>query len=580
MADHARTTRPAPPRPAPEPGRPPASTLADHLNASPAVAALSTTADRLNAPVQRPSVQRKANATGLPDSLKAGVESLSGLSLDDVRVHRNSSRPAPLQAHAFAQGTDIHLAPGQEQHLPHEAWHVVQQKQGRVRATAQLKGVNLNDDAALEVEADRMGARAARAAAEGPGAATGHAGATRTARSSPIVQGVFVIDGKPQSKKQFEAAQDDWQAGDLDPIHRKAAVKLMEQWHKTGDHPYASWQEAFAAVVVAAKPAPLTPEAQGCLDAVDNDSPKALMPALRAHFGQDHRMLEHLADVMMRDLTSAMKKRLRDESSIMTAFREIAWVHFGKFYGTGKSAEGMASAVEAIDGFNVHFIGTTTLHDVGVVREAIGRVTKAMKEVTPEGLLKAAGAQDALMAATLKLKDTSTGKKVDRNNAKIAAKASGSVTEEQLLAYAARVITRWRAAANGKITVLIQRAGIETVYGRSSNTNNAPVDVMRPGSSGGEEEKGSGAVAEVGLDVPQRVDINMDTMSPDLVAATFAHEVAHLLGFNPAGMEDNGHMADNADYAEPETFEQAVLGPKMLFDAYYFELIVARLLAG
>jgi hypothetical protein len=32
-------------------------------------------------------IQRKANQTGLPDRLKAGVESLSGLSLDDVNVH-------------------------------------------------------------------------------------------------------------------------------------------------------------------------------------------------------------------------------------------------------------------------------------------------------------------------------------------------------------------------------------------------------------------------------------------------------------------------------------------------------------
>ncbi|MEM7041075.1 MAG: DUF4157 domain-containing protein [Bacteroidota bacterium] len=37
------------------------------------------------------------------------------------------------QAHAYDQGTDIHIGPGQEKHLPHEAWHVVQQKQGRVR---------------------------------------------------------------------------------------------------------------------------------------------------------------------------------------------------------------------------------------------------------------------------------------------------------------------------------------------------------------------------------------------------------------------------------------------------------------
>jgi len=104
---------------------------------------------------------RPANRTGLPDRLKTGMEALSGIALDDVTVHRNSPRPAQLQAHAFAQGTDIHLAPGQERHLPHEAWHVVQQKQGRVQATAQLKGrTAINDDPELEHEADVMGARA------------------------------------------------------------------------------------------------------------------------------------------------------------------------------------------------------------------------------------------------------------------------------------------------------------------------------------------------------------------------------------------------------------------------------------
>lgn len=101
------------------------------------------------------------NRTGLPDSLKAGIENLSGYSMDDVKVHYNSDRPAQLQAHAYAQGTDIHLAPGQEKHLPHEAWHVVQQKQGRVQPTLQLKGkVRVNDDEGLEREANLMGARA------------------------------------------------------------------------------------------------------------------------------------------------------------------------------------------------------------------------------------------------------------------------------------------------------------------------------------------------------------------------------------------------------------------------------------
>lgn len=107
------------------------------------------------------TVQKVENNTGLPDQLKSGVENLSGQSLDDVKVHYNSDKPSQLQAHAYAQGTDIHVAPGQEKHLPHEAWHVVQQKQGRVKPTMQMKGkVNVNDDAGLEKEADVMGAKA------------------------------------------------------------------------------------------------------------------------------------------------------------------------------------------------------------------------------------------------------------------------------------------------------------------------------------------------------------------------------------------------------------------------------------
>ncbi|KZS39749.1 hypothetical protein AWE51_08855 [Aquimarina aggregata] len=107
------------------------------------------------------SIQKKENNTGLPDTLKSGIENLSGYAMDDVKVHYNSNKPSQLQAHAYAQGTDIHLASGQEKHLPHEAWHVVQQKQGRVQPTMQMKGkININDDAGLEKEADVMGEKA------------------------------------------------------------------------------------------------------------------------------------------------------------------------------------------------------------------------------------------------------------------------------------------------------------------------------------------------------------------------------------------------------------------------------------
>jgi hypothetical protein len=116
------------------------------------------------APVESSRVQReeKPNNTGLPNQLKSGIESLSGMSMDHVKVHYNSDKPAQLQAHAYAQGRDIHLAPGQEKHLPHEAWHVVQQTLGRVRPTMQMaRTVPLNDDRSLEREADVMGGRAA-----------------------------------------------------------------------------------------------------------------------------------------------------------------------------------------------------------------------------------------------------------------------------------------------------------------------------------------------------------------------------------------------------------------------------------
>lgn len=106
------------------------------------------------------AIQQKPNQTGLPDNLKAGVESLSGYSMDDVRVHYNSSQPATVQALAYTQGTDIHVAPGQEQHLPHEAWHVAQQMAGRVEPTTEIGGMPVNDNVGLEHEADVMGAKA------------------------------------------------------------------------------------------------------------------------------------------------------------------------------------------------------------------------------------------------------------------------------------------------------------------------------------------------------------------------------------------------------------------------------------
>lgn len=108
----------------------------------------------------KPALSRPHTA-GLPPQLQTGLERLSGLSLGGVRVHYDSPTPSALDALAFTQGTDIHVAPGRESALAHEAWHVVQQQQARVRQTTALQGTAVNDDPVLEQEATTMGARAA-----------------------------------------------------------------------------------------------------------------------------------------------------------------------------------------------------------------------------------------------------------------------------------------------------------------------------------------------------------------------------------------------------------------------------------
>ena len=116
-------------------------------------------------PVSSPG---SSGASPLPSSLRQGLEGLSGFDLSGVRVHADDPAPGRLNALAYAEGENIRLAPGQEQHLAHEGWHVVQQMQGRVRATTSEEGVTINDDASLEREADEMGREAQRWSGVGP----------------------------------------------------------------------------------------------------------------------------------------------------------------------------------------------------------------------------------------------------------------------------------------------------------------------------------------------------------------------------------------------------------------------------
>lgn len=155
------------------------------------VAAPRSADERRESAMQLKEAPAVPNRTGLPDQLKTGIESLSGMSLDHVKVHYNSSKPSELSALAYAQGTDIHVAPGQEKHLPHEAWHVVQQMQGRVKATRQDQGFGINDDPALETEATAMGERALRTA--GPEAPGQTAKPVQMAVAEPVRQMQYAV---------------------------------------------------------------------------------------------------------------------------------------------------------------------------------------------------------------------------------------------------------------------------------------------------------------------------------------------------------------------------------------------------
>src|SRR5262245_56204905 len=121
------------------------------------------------------------------DGERQRVEALSGVSLDDVSVVQRSSAPGRIGARAYTEGTRIHLGPGQDRHLGHELWHVVQQKQGRVEPTGKIRGRDVNLDPRLEAEADAMARRPPPQAIARPPASA----AAASAASRPVIQGFF-----------------------------------------------------------------------------------------------------------------------------------------------------------------------------------------------------------------------------------------------------------------------------------------------------------------------------------------------------------------------------------------------------
>lgn len=144
-----------------------------------------------------PASQDKATTgkgSSLPQDVQEKMENSMGHDFSNVNIHENSTDAADLGASAYAQGNDVHFAPGKfdpqsekgQELIGHELAHVVQQREGRVEPTTKMgKGMDVNDDPALENEADAMGAKATKGA-EGSGELSGN-----TSVGSPVLQGFF-----------------------------------------------------------------------------------------------------------------------------------------------------------------------------------------------------------------------------------------------------------------------------------------------------------------------------------------------------------------------------------------------------
>lgn len=105
------------------------------------------------APERKQTVQMKAlyavhnwedmdsleNRTGLPKRLKSGIENLSGLSMDDVRVHYNSSRPAQFYALAYTQEQIFMLRQDRRSILPMRRGMLYNKKKGAFIRPCRLK---------------------------------------------------------------------------------------------------------------------------------------------------------------------------------------------------------------------------------------------------------------------------------------------------------------------------------------------------------------------------------------------------------------------------------------------------------
>ncbi len=117
---------------------------------------------RASSPIQPSSEsQSPVMRNDLPESVLGKMENSFGEDFSGVKIHQNSLRAQGMGALAFAQGEEVHFAPGQYQPhdvagqrlIGHELAHVVQQRGG---------GIIRNSDEKSELAADEAGDKSSK----------------------------------------------------------------------------------------------------------------------------------------------------------------------------------------------------------------------------------------------------------------------------------------------------------------------------------------------------------------------------------------------------------------------------------
>jgi hypothetical protein len=136
-------------------------------------------------------VQRRGRNQGrVPDEL---VERLMQADLDQVRPRAEPARSLARAAQAYSQGSPIHVGPGAEYHLPHEAWHVIQQRQGGSPSAPAAAAPPCDCD---ETDNGRENASQRPAQAAGPG---------RAQRNAPAFSGYQLLEHDPNAIGRYQA---------------------------------------------------------------------------------------------------------------------------------------------------------------------------------------------------------------------------------------------------------------------------------------------------------------------------------------------------------------------------------------